>query len=428
MKKLLSIFLTVLAKIHLWRYKPQIVAVTGNAGKTSTKEAIAAVLRNKYRVRATAGNMNTELGVPATIIGDFSDEYSTGGGTAMFWLGVIIKGLAGIFYSADYPEILVLEYGADKPGDIRRLAGSFHPHVAVVTQVGEIPVHVEFFASAKHLAEEKSNLIKVLRSGDHAVLNNDDLTVSEMAKATPSAVIHHFGFGVGADVQIGELEVVFQNSKPSGIGFNLKYDGAIMPVVIRGTLGRGVAMASAAAAVVGQIFGVGLADASEALSEMKTPAGRMRILNGVKDTVIIDDTYNASPSAMHLALDTLKGLSGRKVAVLGDMLELGSHTVHAHQGVGTIAAGIADVLVCVGARGKIIFDAAGNQMASDKIFWFENSSIAAKEIQKIIQPGDTVLVKGSQGVRMERVVKEILAETEKARELLVRQSTTWLNK
>lgn len=425
---LLAYVLRCYAHCYLWRFRPRIVAVTGNAGKTSTKDAIAAVLGTKFRVRASAGNLNNELGVPLTIIGDFADAYYRSGGTFWFWLSVLWHAKVGFWFTKkkEYPEVLVLEYGADHPGDIKRLARRYHPHVAVVTQVGEVPVHVEFFASPKHLAEEKSQLVRVLGPDDTAVLNADDLTVLEMRSLT-SARVRTFGLGEGADVRVTDLAPRMANDRPVGVGFTIS-DDAAMPVVIRGVLGRGVAQAAAAAVAVGEVFSIGLAHAVEALSQLALPAGRMRILAGIKDTTIIDDTYNASPAAMHVAIDAVRDLPGRKVFVLGDMLELGEHSVQAHQVIGTLAANVADMLVCVGPRGKIIADAASNQLPPERVHWYESSVLAAPEVQKLIQSGDIVLVKGSQGVRMERIVKEVMAEPERASELLVRQSARWLAK
>lgn len=429
MTSLLSFLLTRIAQLYLRRYKPMIVAVTGNAGKTTTKEAIAAVLSTKYRVRATGGNLNNELGMPATIIGDVAEEYYRLGGTPSFWLRVLSRGLAGVWTrNRHYPEVLVLEYGADKPGDIARMVRQFPPHVSVVTQIGPVPVHVEFFASPQHLAQEKMQIIKHLRVTDHAVLNYDDQTVLDMRSHT-QAQVHTFGTADGAQVQATRIMPRLDGSLPLGLGFDIIAGGHTMPAVVQGTIGRGIATACAAAVAVGQIFHVGLADAVSALSRLKAPAGRMRILRGIKDAVIIDDTYNASPAAMHLAIDTVKHLPAqRRVLVLGDMLELGEHTITAHQALGDMAGDAADILVCVGERTRFVADSAGNQMPKENIHWFHDSIDAALKVQEILKPGDLVLVKGSQGKRMERVVKEIMAEPQRAGELLVRQSARWLKK
>jgi UDP-N-acetylmuramoyl-tripeptide--D-alanyl-D-alanine ligase len=429
MQSLLAVVLTVLAKLYLWRFRPRIVGITGNVGKTSTREAVAAVLAARFRVRSPAANMNTDVGMPATIIGDFSAAYARQGGTPLFWAGVLVRGVLGLFTSAKrYPEILVLEYGADRPGDIKRLARRFPPFIAVVTHVGQIPVHGEFFASAKELAAEKAQLVKVVPLSGHGVLNYDDLTVLEMRDVSPAADTT-FGAGTGADVQYTDVRVRTDNQKlPVGVAFNLSSGGSTMPVAINGVIGPGVAAACAAAVAVGAVYGIGLAEAVQELAQMHPPPGRMRLLSGIKNSVIVDDTYNASPAAMQLAIETVSALSGRKMLVLGDMLELGAHSIQAHQEIGTRAAVIADVLVCVGTRAAVIADAALNQLPADRVHRFSDSHTAAAGVQSLVRTGDVILVKGSQGIRMERIVREIMAEPERAAPLLVRQSARWLAK
>jgi UDP-N-acetylmuramyl pentapeptide synthase len=422
MTALLASILTILARLHLRRFRPIIIGVTGNAGKTTTKEAIAAVLSTKFRVRATGGNLNNELGMPATIIADVAGQYYRSGGTPLFWVNVLSRGLIGWLGSRDgYPEVLVLEYGADRPGDIKRMSALFPPKVGVVTRVGEIPVHVEFFASAQELADEKAALVEAVPPDGLVALNADDLSVLDMRTRAQSAVTT-YGFGPGARVRIDEFI-----SDGSGIRFNVT-DHATMPVRIRGTIGKGAALAAGAAIAVGTHFGIGLAQASEALSQLVPPPGRLRVLSGIKETTIVDDTYNASPAAVHLALDSVRELKGRKVIVLGDMKELGEHSPKAHQEAGTMAAAFANVLVCVGDGGRLMAEAASNQMSAENIHWFVDSQIAAPHVQRLLRTGDVVLVKGSQSMRMERIVREIMAEPHKASELLVRQSTRWLAK
>src|SRR5688572_19713359 len=145
MKSVFQSILRLLAKSYLKRFNPIIVGITGNVGKTSTKEAIAAVLVSKKNIRVSGGNLNNEFGLPLTILGDWTDEYYTRGGTLYFWVKVILVSLVRFLFQNDYPEILVLEYGADHPGDIKKLVKDYKPHVGVVTAIGEVPVHVEYF-------------------------------------------------------------------------------------------------------------------------------------------------------------------------------------------------------------------------------------------------------------------------------------------
>lgn len=436
--KILQFILTFLARIYIWRYRPVIVAVTGNVGKTSTKEAIGAVLAKIKRIRMSAGNLNNELGVPLTILGDWSERYYERGSGFGFWSAVLIKGLAGLSAQPSYPEVLILEYGADRPKDIKKLARKFKPHIGIITAIGEIPVHVEYFSGPEAVAKEKAKLIELLLPSDFAVLNHDDLAVLSMKEKT-KAQVWSFGFTEGAKVRISNFDFKMgEDARPLGLAFKLNYGESFVPVKLEGALGKSQALAAAAAAAVGLIFDMNLVTISDALLGYKAPKGRLKLLNGIKNSLIIDDTYNASPSAMHLALDTLKTLpsSGRKVAILGDMLELGKYSVDAHREVGNLAGSFVDLLVCVGAKAKFIADSAENQLApsivegmpSKRIYTFDTSDEAKHKVAEFIQENDLILVKGSQGMRMEKITEEIMAEPERKKELLVRQSGKWLGK
>lgn len=427
-KKIIVWKLGIIAKMYLRRYKPQIVAVTGNVGKTSTKEAVAAVLSRFKRVRLGKGNLNNEFGVPLTIIGDWADDYYEAGNTFFFWVRVLAVSFGELFFQRNYPEILVLEYGADKPGDIKKLVGKYKPHISVVTAVGEVPVHVEYFSGSEGVAREKGRLVEALSVSDFAVLNFDDLAVLEMKERTQARVLT-YGFGEGATVRVSNLEFWIDNGFPEGVSFKINHNDSFVPFKLSGSLGKSQGYAAAAAAAVGYIFGMNLVDISEALSEYQGPKGRLKILKGIKNSLIIDDTYNASPLSTHLALETLRDLSGsRKVAVLGDMLELGKYTIDAHKEAGNMAGSFVGLLVCVGSRAKFIADSAFNQMPAENIYRFETSDEAKLKVQELIKEGDLILVKGSQGMRMEKIVEEIMAEPEKKKELLVRQGKKWLSK
>lgn len=427
-KKIIIWQLGIIAEMYLRRYKPQIVAITGNVGKTSTKEAIAVVLSRIKRVRSGKGNLNNEFGVPLTIIGNWADDYYETGNTLFFWIRVLMFSPFGLFFQRNYPEILVLEYGADKPGDIKRLAVKFKPHIGVVTAVGDVPVHVEYFSGPKEIAREKGQLVEALSISDFAVLNFDDLAVLEMKEKT-KAKIFTYGFGEEANFRISNLEIWNDSATLMGVGFKINHSETFVPFKLGGSLGKSQGYAAAAAAAVGSILGMNLVDISEALSEYHGPKGRLKILKGIKNSIIIDDTYNASPLSTHLALETLRQAQGkRKVAILGDMLELGKYTIQAHQEAGNMAGSFIDLLICVGVRAKFIADSAFNQMPRENIYRFETSDEAKLKIKELIKEDDLILVKGSQGMRMEKIVEEIMAEPDKKGELLVRQSKKWLTK
>lgn len=427
-KKIIVWKLGIIAKMYLRRYRPIIVAITGNVGKTSTKEAVAAVLSRFKRVRSGKGNLNNEFGVPLTIIGDWADDYYEAGNTFFFWVRVLAVSLGGLFFQRNYPEILVLEYGADKPGDIKKLVDKYQPHISVVTAVGEVPVHVEYFSGSEGVAKEKGRLVEGLSVSDFAILNFDDLVVLEMKERTRAKVLT-YGFGEGAIVKVSNLEPWIENGIPEGVSFKINYNDSFVPFKLSGSLGKSQGYAAASAVAVGVILGMNLVNISEALSEYCGPKGRLKILRGIKNSTVIDDTYNASPLSTHLALETLRDLPGtRKVAILGDMLELGKYTVDAHKEVGNMAGSFVDLLICVGFRAKFIADSSFNQMPAENIYRFETSDEAKLKVQELIKEGDLILVKGSQGMRMEKIVEEIMAEPQNAKSLLVRQGKKWLSK
>ncbi len=428
-KKLIVFKLDFIAKMYIWRFKPEIIAITGNVGKTSTKEAVSAVISKIKKVRSGKGNLNNEFGVPLTIIGDWADDYYDSGSSLFFWAKVFVVSCWSLVFSHDYPEVLVLEYGADRPGDIARLVRKYKPKIGIITAVGEIPVHVEYFTDPDSVAKEKSKLITSFKSSEYAILNHDDPAVYQMKDKTKAKVMS-YGFSEGATVRLSNFDYHFdENLKPDGVGFKVNYGTQItfVPFTIHGVLGKSQALAAGAATSVGIIYGMNLIQISEAMADYTGPKGRLRILKGIKNSTIIDDTYNAAPASSHLALETLKNLPAkRRIAVLGDMLELGKYTIEAHEAMGKLAGSIADILVTAGPRAKFAAYAAGNQMDTKNIYSFINSDLAKLKVQDLIQEGDLILVKGSQGARMEKIVEEIMAEPEKKEKLLVRQSRIWI--
>ena len=414
---ILKWILKKLAQLTILRYRPDVIAITGSVGKTSAKETIYAVLKNYKRVRKSGGNLNNELGVPLTILGNWPEEElklvsrSQPAGTKrikklFFWLKVILSGTLQVIFPqrSVYPQVLILEYGADKPGDIRNLLAIARPKIAVITSISEIPVHIEFYSGPEAVVREKGKLIEHLFVNDFAVLNFDDQTVIGLKERT-RATLKTFGFNDGADVRIANYE-----TKPDGIVFKLEHQGNVVPVFLRNVFGRAQAYAAIIGVCVGLIYNINLVEISEALSANYRPAkGRMNLLAGIKDTFIIDDTYNASPASMQAALETLRDLpASRKIAVLGDMLELGKYSIEAHQSIGKLTAKTADVLITVGPRGKFIAEsAAAEGMPKDHILTFDTAAEAAKEVQELIKPGDLVLIKASRAMGLEKIVEEI---------------------
>ena len=435
-KSILQKILAHLARATIRRYHPMVIGITGSVGKTSTREAIFTVLKKKYRVGSAEKNYNNEIGLPLAIV-----RLPHYGKNIMRWaFGLLRAAWQAYGVHAHFPEVLLLEYGVDHPGDMDYLLSIAKPHIAVVTAIGEIPVHVEFFENPEALIREKAKLAHaVLREG-YVILNHDEYEVYGM-KASAKAKVVTFGFEEHAEVKISNYRVQLVKREslgdaPEGIAYKIDHGGNVVPIRLDGTFGKPQVYATAAAAAVGLLMKMNLVEISEALRGYVPPRGRMRLLKGIKNSFILDDTYNASPHAMREALETLKNLPGkRKIAVLGDMLEIGKYTESAHRTMGDIAVGCADILFTIGVRAKFIADeamtcgieASSRVLARDQVFSFDDSSAAGEALDPMIQEGDLILVKGSQRMRMENAVFEIMQEPERATQLLVRQEDYWKN-
>lgn len=428
---ILQYLLNFFSRLILKKYQPKIIGITGSVGKTSTKAAVLAVLQNKFRVRGSIKNYNNELGVPLTIIGEES-----AGKNIFLWFKIFFKALKLSFKKDDnYPEILILEMGADKPGDIKYLTSLAPCQIGVLTAIG--PTHLEQFKTLKKVAEEKQWIVKHLASSGFAVINYDDELIRESQEKIKSRVIS-FGFNDGADLQASDLNIVQELEDGlltlKGESFKLTYKGSVVPVVLNGIIGKPAVYAALAGAAVGLALEMNLVDILEGLRKIVYPPSRMRILPGIKYTTLIDDSYNASPRAMEMALEVFKDVQvepgSRKIAVLGDMLELGSYTEEAHQKIAEqLKSSGVDFLITVGERAKIIAERAEEcGYDNNQIVKFSRSEEAGLFLQEKLIIGDIILIKGSQGVRMDKIVVELMAEPLQAEQLVCRQDKTWQNK
>ncbi|TSC63291.1 MAG: UDP-N-acetylmuramoyl-tripeptide-D-alanyl-D-alanine ligase [Parcubacteria group bacterium Athens0416_74] len=424
LKKILVTLLVWEARLVLWRHKPRIIAVTGSVGKTTTKDAIYAGLSGTLHMRKSAKSFNSDIGVPLTILG-CENAWSN----PFLWIGNLFKGLALIVLPADYPQWLVLEVGADRPGDIRRIAKWLRPEIAVFTGVPEIPAHVEYFSSPEDVMKEKRALAEYVRPGGKLVINGDDLR-SRQLHGDYRGISVTYGCESNNDFFSSHEEIVYKDDEPVGVRFRANHGASSIPVNVHGALGRPRVYAALAAIAVGDCVGVDSVSVSRALDTWEPPPGRVRILPGMKYSVLIDDTYNSSPVAALAALDLLADIrtSGRKIAILGDMLELGRYTKEAHRQVGERAAKMTDVLVTVGFRSRAIAEAAldaGMPEMSIRQYDMGEAERVAKELLPELRKGDIILVKGSQGMRLEKCVRALMAEPDRAAELLVRMEDEW---
>jgi len=431
LKKFLERILRVMAVCVLRKYKPKIIAITGSVGKTSAKEAVFSVLSGHFRVRKNEKNYNNEIGLPLTVLGAWSPGRSLGG-----WLRVFFGWCGLLFFPRYYPEILILEMGADRPGDISYLAGFLKPSMAIITDVSSS--HLEFFKTIGGVLKEKTELVRSLGEDGVAILNIDNKHINKFQKQLDGGKckVVSFGYSEEADVRSTDTVLSYQSEMDGsreirGLSFKLNYKGTSIPVRLNSILARHSVYAALSAVAVGLEMGLNLVEISAALESYSLPPGRMTLIKGIKESVLIDDTYNASPTSTLAALEVLEEVEApRKIAVLGDMLELGENTESGHRDVAKKFQKMSgDVFIGVGKRMQFAVEEFKKQNVSkENVFSFENPMEAGLFLQKIIQKGDLILIKGSQGMRMEKVVEEVMQSPEEAPLLLCRQDKKWKEK
>lgn len=425
MKKILQKLLARRARAIIETYQPEVIGITGSVGKTSTKEAISTVLSTCFHVRASYKNYNNELGVPLTIIGLESPGRSIRG-----WHHVLAHAKQLTTRpDPDYPRMLVLEMGIDHPGDMQYLVDMAPPSRAVITRLGT--AHLEFFPSREALHQEKLRLAEAVSGEGMVIYNYEDEKLRQAVQAL-SVKIWGYGFTEGADIRAEHLSFNFSGLPENrGVTFKLVSAGSVVPVFIPGVVSRPAVLAALAGAAVGLSYDMNALEISQALKNFQTPPGRMKLLEGIRQTLIIDDSYNASPEAVRESLDTVLTIPRADYhagwLVLGDMRELGKDSETAHEKIGELcAASGVDYLVTVGTSAAAIGQAAIKEgMEQTRVWHFSNASAAADFLENTIREKDLLLVKGSQAVRLEKIVKRLLADQTQAATLLVRQGPEW---
>lgn len=412
--------LKAMAQVLLRKYRPLIVGITGSVGKSSTKEAVGLVLARKYRVRMAEGNYNNEIGIPLSVIGARS-----GGRSIVRWAVVFFRWLWAVVWPTRYPEVLVLEMGIDRPGDMAYLLSFVPVDIGIFTQVSGS--HTAYFGSLGNIAKEKGRLITGLPDSGFAILNADDERVIRYRDKTKAKAVT-FGFGEGADVRAAHIVLEPEARLVKGISFKMNYHGKSLPVRLPKVIARHHLPAVLAAAAAGIALKVNPVDIVDALAAFEPLPGRMRLLPGVHGSILIDDTYNASPTSTAAALSVLGELiAERKIAVLGDMLELGDEALMRHRGLSDLVVQSgADQVILVGRHMRALQTALVEQgKSAEQVFWFERSDEAAIFAASRIAEGDLVLVKGSRGMRMEWISERLLFDSSEAPYFLCCQSPDW---
>ncbi len=355
------------------RFDPLVVGVTGSIAKTSTKEAIAAVLGRRFRTLRTPGNMNNEIGLPLALL-DLDRDH----------------------------QAAVLEMGMYVGGEIATLAAIARPRIGVVTAVQG--VHLARAGTLDAIEDAKAELVEALPRDGVAVLSADDPRVRGMAGRTHARTLT-YGFAEDADVRATEV----RSEGFSGMAFWLTVDGEELPVRIP-TLGALAVHNALAATAVGRAADVPLGAIVDGLAAGWSAPHRAQ-LSIVGGVAIVDDAYNASPGSMRAALELLAGLPGRRIAVLGEMRELGEAAAVGHREVGSAAAVVCDLLVIVGDAAAGIADGAIEAGLDPEVVVRAPDMEAARTILRDdLREGDVVLVKASRGAELDRLVEMIQAD------------------
>ncbi len=403
--------LKIISRKILKKYNPDVVGISGSLGKTSVKDISVQILKKKFRTRGSLDSYNTRIGVPLAIIGKKSPNHSFWG-----WLNVLLRGVI-LCLKTDkfYPEVLVLEMAANRPGDMKYFSELSSCNVGVVTAVS--PVHLKFFKTIKKLFREKRLLVSNLEKTGYAILNRDDKDVYMMRKKTDADIIS-YGFHPGSTVRASDVHYKFdrQTNWPQGVFFKVIHKGSVVPVYLPHVVGEHIIYPVLAAISIAVVFGLNLVEISRALQEICMPAGRMRILPGIKGTLLIDDSYNASPDSMKAALHTFSNIfverDCRRIAVIGDMLELGSQSDRYHKEIGIRIHELKiDFLITVGPSAKAAARSAVDVgLNPDRVASFDNRVQAGLFLQQKLNKGDIILLKGSRAMSMEKIVKEVVAD------------------
>lgn len=424
-KQVIVHILTLEASLLLSKKRPIIIAISGSVGKTTSKDAIYSAIKSSLRTRKSEKSFNSDIGVPLTVLG-LSNAWSN----PFLWCKNIIDGLFTALFPGEYPQVLVLETGIDKPGDMLKITRWVKPDIVVLTRMPEVPVHVEFFKSPAEVTAEEMKLVLALKQSGTLIYNADDTIIKEHL---PEIRQKQIGFSryLQSDFTARADEIVYKDNQVWGTECKIFHSDTEYKIRLKDTIGTQHAYALAAALAAAYELGVSLESATNALNEFTTPAGRMRIMPGLKSSLLIDDSYNSSPIAAEVSLQTLKEIkyAKRKIAVLGDMLELGSYSSSEHLKVGNQAGKFVSILFTVGVRARKIAEGAlAVGMSEKNIFQYDEYARAARELQAMLEPGDVVLIKGSQSIRTEKIVEEVMNEPQRAKELLVRQDTAWQKK
>ena len=360
--------LLAIARLYKSKFSAKIVAVTGSSGKTTTKDMVHSVLSQSGKTLKTEENFNNEIGVPLTL-----------------------------FRLKRSHKFAVIEMGMQGTGEIRPLSVACSPDIAAITNIGE--AHIGLLKTKEAIAKAKSEIIRGVKPEGAVILNADDDLFYFLKKASTGKKVISFGVNKSAALKAFDIREAGR-----GMRFSLKIAGKTHVFFVP-LPGRHNVYNALIAVAAGLYFKISPAKIQKGLENFKPSSKRMDIIRTKGGIKIINDTYNANPSSMTAALETLASEKGRKIAVLGDMLELGPNSKKYHQKIGRLITDLGiDIVVAVGKEAKYFL----GRSRKEQELYFRKNEQAAKFVLKSLRPGDTALIKASRGLKLEEITQEIL--------------------
>lgn len=410
--KIIYVILAKYARKVIEKNKPFVIGITGSAGKGTAKEAIYQVLSDKFgkEVRKNYGSLNAEIGIPLTILGYESLP------SKLMWPFFLIKAYFKTF-EKNYPKYLILEMGVEHQGDIKFFSQMVKLDIGVITLIA--PAHLANFKNFEALKNEKLSLIDMVKRDGKIFVNVDD---AELSKIKDKRLV-----SLGINYQNADYRAVSVESDLDGTSYRITTPGQNIAVKSK-LLGDQFVYSQLIAFAIGQSFGIQSLQIKKSLEKLVPVNGRMHLLDGKNGIKIIDDTYNSNPEAVKAALDVLSKMKydSRKVAVIGNMNELGNFEQEGHTQIGQYAIGKCDLAIFIGPNAGIMQKAYGDKGTS---LVFKSKEDFYPEIDKIIKSHDLILIKASQnGNYFEEITKLLMLNLSQAKHQLVRQSNFWLRK